>query len=381
MLSQPETDVRGAPRANLPAVAVTYRGTGVEPDAILSYSEMLAGALNRTGQVTGSLVTAGPDSRWTAASRTDLASLPLAVGGFDAVLLQYNPFSYGRWGVAPWLLRDLARLRRNGTPVAMMVHEAYLTSMRRRQRPIEAWQRFQIRALLSSVDAAFAATESLRDCLTRINPRIDVHHVPVGSNLPDRRASREETRRRLGLGEQDVALVAFGTGHPSQLASWVERAALSAADGSERQITLLNLGAGAHSLPSVPGKLAVRTPGRLPASELAEWIAAGDVFVAPFSDGVSTRRTTVMAALQHGLPVVTTRASSTDRIFDEASPALSAAPVDALDEFSAHVRRLVENAGARRELGAAGRTFFEQHFSWLVIASRFTDVLTGIMPR
>lgn len=381
MLSQPEVHPRDAPHADMPAIAVTYRGTGAEPDAILSYSEMLTGALNRTGRVRGSLVTGGPRTGWTVTSGTDHASLPVAVDRFDAVLVQYNPFSYGHWGVAPWLLRDVARLRRNGKTIAMMVHEAYLTSMRRRQRPMELWQRFQIRALLASVDAAFAATESLCDSLARINDGVAIHHVPVGSNLPDRRATRDATRRRLGLEEKDVALVAFGTGHPSQLSSWVELAAMRAAEACGRKLSLLNLGAGAHPLPSLSNALDVRTPGRLPAAELSDWISAGDVFLAPFSDGVSTRRTTVMAALQHALPVVTTRADSTDRIFDRASPALSAAPVDALDEFSGQVSRLVADEAARRQLGAAGRAFYEQHFSWPIIASRFADVLTGVMGR
>lgn len=353
----------------------------MEPDAIFSYSEKLVAALNETSQMNGALVVADPAGQWRVGGENEHRTLPAAVSDFDGVLIQYNPFSYGHWGVAPWLLRDLTRLRREGKTIAIMVHEAYLSSTRRRQRPMELWQRFQMRALLASVDAAFAATESLCSSLTRINGEIAIHHVPVGSNLPDHRATREETRRRLGLHGEDVALVAFGTGHPSQLSSWVELAAMHAAESSGRVLTLLNLGAGAHPLASLAGMLDVRTPGRLPAAELSDWISAGDVFLAPFSDGVSTRRTTVMAALQHALPVVTTRTESTDRIFDRASRALTAAPVDALDDFSCHVSRLVADVSARHELGAAGRVFYEEHFSWPIIASRFADVLSGITSR
>ena len=44
------------------------------------------------------------------------------------------------------------------------------------------------------------------------------------------------------LVEDDLALVSFGTGHPSQLGTWVGRAVRSATDPS-RRIVVLNLGA------------------------------------------------------------------------------------------------------------------------------------------
>jgi glycosyltransferase involved in cell wall biosynthesis len=357
----------------LPTVAIAYRGTGAEPDAILAYSEMLSDALSDSGRMSGRLVSGRPGGGWNVSGRGTASSLPSAVKGFDGVVLQYNPFSYGWWGVAPWLVNDLVRLRRAGTPLAVMVHEAFLQPLNVRQTPIRTWQKAQLRAILGQVDIAFATTEAICVALGRMRPQLSVAHIPVGSNLPDRRDARRMSRERLGLSDEDLALVAFGTGHPSQLGDWIGRAVRAAASIHPHPI-VLNLGAGAHPVEGVPPETHVLTPGRLSADELAEWLAAGDLFLSPFSDGVSTRRTTVMAALQHELPVVTTQAPSTDRLLlPTGSSPMRLVGSDSPEDFEAAVLELVADADKRRSLGAAGRRFFEENFSWTIIAGRFLD--------
>lgn len=359
-----------------PVIAVTYRGSGSDPDAILAYSANLAAALSGTERAVGALVAATPGADWTVDGRPVGSDLVRTVQPAQWVLLQYNPFSYGHWGVAPWLLKDLHRLRRRGTSVAVMVHEAFISPTTTKQRVLRAWQRAQLKAVLDRAEIAFAATHSLVGCVRELRPELPVHHAPVGSNFPDCRAARPEMRAKLGLRDDDIALVAFGTGHPSQLSAWVRRAAQEVAEVAKGSV-VLNLGAGAHPVPGVPAGVRVLTPGPLDAVELGGWLAAGDLFVAPFSDGVSTRRTTVMAALQHGLPVVTTRGHSTGPLLSDAGAALEL--VDATDPlaFSEAVRRLAADGDARRTLGDGGRRFFEQQFAWPVIATRFVDALTS----
>ena len=366
--------LRSDPRE--PIIAVTYRGAGRQPDAILAYGENLVAAFSDTGRAIGTLVTSTPGAGWAVDGRPAAADLPRAVQGVPWVLLQYNPFSYGHWGVAPWLLRDLHRLSRRGTRVAVMVHEAFLSPTNSRQRLLRTWQRTQLKAILDRAEIAFAATESLAECVRELRPEMPVRHAPVGSNFPDRRADRAATRARLGLGDDELALVAFGTGHPSQLSAWVALAAGVVAGVAPGGV-VLNLGAGAHPVPDVPEGIRVLTPGGLEASELAGWLAAGDLFVAPFSDGVSTRRTTVMAALQHELPVITTRGHSTDALLREAEGALELVNAEEPAVFAQAVERLAGDRSTRQAVGAAGRRFFEDHFDWPVIAATFVDSLVG----
>ncbi len=337
-----------------PVVAVAYRGNGATSDGILDYSRMLTDALQGGGRLRAVLVT-GPAVR-------DLPAVARRAGG---LLLQYNPFSYGRWGFAPWLPRDLHRLRARGLPIAVMVHEAFIAPTRAREWILRGWQRAQCRAILRQADAVFASTEVLREALRGLAGRADVRHLPVGSNLPDRREARGEVRGRLDLAEDELALAAFGTGHPSQLGSLVARAA-SATGG--RPPVLLNLGAGAPAPAELPHGTRVLSPGRLPEAELAGWLAAGDLFVAPFSDGVSTRRTTLMAALQHELAVVGTRGPNTDRVLARATDALALVHPDAPGELERAVHGLARNPERRRAVGLAGRRLYDERFGWPVIA-------------
>jgi glycosyltransferase involved in cell wall biosynthesis len=114
----------------------------------------------------------------------------------------------------------------------------------------------------------------------------------------------------------------------------------------------------------------------LPAADVAGCLAASDLYLSPFVDGVSTRRTTLMAALQHRLAVVGTRGHFTDRILDGDETGLVLVDVAAgAGQFAEAVAGL---AGDRRELArraALARRTFDGHFSWPVLAERFMSAV------
>ena len=56
--------------------------------------------------------------------------------------------------------------------------------------------------------------------------------------------------------------------------------------------------------PELGGRIAA--PGEQSLDELSRHVSACDVMLQPYPDGVSSRRTSVMVALSHGRPVVTT---------------------------------------------------------------------------
>jgi glycosyltransferase involved in cell wall biosynthesis len=352
-----------------PRLIVAYKGAGGATDAILDYSRRLTEEIDRSGRADAELVAVTPDGRWAAGN------------DFDGVLLQYNPFSYGRWGFAPWLPRALRRLRDDGHPVAVMVHEAFVRPTRGRQHILRTWQRVQLRAVLRAAGTVFAPTQALVESLREIDGTVVPVYLPVGSNIPDRREARDAVRRRLGIGDDTVVLAAFGTGHPSQLRSWIARAA-SAAAATGARVVVLNLGSGVPPVAGMPPGIDVHTPGELAADELAEWLSAGDVFIAPFSDGVSTRRTTLMAALQHGLAVVATRGPNTDSLLVEGDgTALRLVGGGKPDELEAVVAELTSDVSARRALGAGGRLLYAEHFGWPVIAAGVLAALVPVLER
>jgi glycosyltransferase involved in cell wall biosynthesis len=346
-------------------------------DAIREYSVSLVEALRVRPEVEADLLLRGDDGRWTKRGpesqsfeeRSQLADR-------DAVVVQYNPFLWGRWGFAPWLPATVAGMRRAAArpTIALMVHEPYVPMTDWRTTAMGLWQRLQLFTLRANADLVFASIEAWAEGFRRSLPRRPVYHLPVGSNFPDESASRAEERSRLGLDSDTVVLAALGTGHPSRLMEYV--AASGNAVARERgRCVVFNLGAGAPPLGDLGPRVELHEPGALPAVQLARRLAAADVFLAPFVDGVSTRRGSLMAALQHGLPVVGTEGRLTCGALRGAPSALRLVAVDRADLFVESALRLARRAEERRTLGDAARELYARCFDWPVVAERMLSVL------
>ena len=94
------------------------------------------------------------------------------------------------------------------------------------------------------------------------------------------------------------------------------------------------------------------------AQEISTLIQCCDVFVQPYPDGVSTRRTTLMALLEHGCTVV---ASSGVRTEESWNHALRLTPDgDAGAMIDAAVQLLDQPEDRARLSGAATHTYLER---------------------
>jgi len=335
---------------------VVYRDTG-GVDAIDEYSRRLVAAF----------VEQGTPAQYVAEG----LSAARRRGGDPAwVLLQYNPFSYGRRGIAPGLLRDAAALRRrSGTRFAVCVHEPWTYVYDWRSALMAAAHRAQLPALLALADVVLAVTEELARRLGR-----DTIHVPVGSNLTAVALSPRAARERLGIGSE-VVVALFGTNHPSRALDHAEAAigALATSRGADA-VRVLNLGRDAPPL-EVPAGVAVDAPGRLEARELSVRLRASDIVLLPFADGLSTRRTTLMAALAHGLAVAGLRGAGTDSVLTGHPEALVLTPAGHPAVYANAVVELAADPARLRTMGEAGRRLYEQHFDWPVLAHRVSSAL------
>ena len=333
-------------------------------DAIDEYSRRLVNALCDRG-VTARYVAEGlasarrqvPDPRW--------------------ILIQYNPFAYGRWGVAPGLVAEaLMFRRRTGARLAISVHESWVNPRDRGRAPwrsllMGAYQRVQLAALLGLADVVFAATQSLVRKLGH-----DAIHVPVGTNVTPLPVDRQDARSRLGIGDELVVAL-FGTGHPSRALEYATTAIELLADArAPGNVKVLNLGVGAPAL-DVRRGVAVVTPGELEAGELSLRLSASDLLLLPFTDGLSTRRTTLMAGLAHGLAVVGLQGPETDDVLASNPQALTLTPLGDVAAFARAIVALAEDSHRRRATGHAGRELYATQFDWSVSASRVAAALTN----
>ncbi len=360
-------------------IAIVCRQSPGTVDGIRDHAVLLAAALRLQGaEVDLHLRT--PESRWLVEPggcvRPRLAG---GLAGYDAVLVQYNPFLWGRWGFAPWLPFELQRLRlrRSRPHVALILHEPFVPMSGWRSTLMGLWQRVQLAAVRSAVDAVFVTIEVWTRRFRRWFPRRPTFHLPVASSFRDRSTERGDERRRLGV-EADVLVVAIiDTGGGSRSPALVTAALEQLVAGGHR-VLLVVLGAGGSLPPGLSPTVETHVAGWLDPDTFASRLAAADLFLAPYVDGVSTRRTSLMAALQHGVAVVGTDGFLTDTVLREATDALRLAPVDRPELFAAAAEQLAANPDERAALGRAGRALYRERFDWPVIAASLLEELVPL---
>jgi glycosyltransferase involved in cell wall biosynthesis len=342
-------------------VTVVYRRRHAV-DAIDQYSRHLTTALAQAGVV----------ARYIDSGIAGLADGPLQA----RILLQYNPFAYGHSGIAPRLLVQARRLRRTARwKPALMVHEAWVGMTDWRTTATGLWQRGQLRDLLHQCGPVFTSTEALAKRLGG-----GTIHLPVGANIMPEPLSPARTTDRREHGERfTVAL--FGRDHPDRALDYAEAAivALAAAHGPN-SIVVLNLGAGARPV-AVPPGVELRTPNTLESETLSEHLSSADLVLLPFVDGLSTRRTTMMAALAHGRAVLGLRSPQTDAILVRTPSAIALSELGDRSGFARSAVALSLDGDRLDELGHAGRRLYESEFDWPVIARRIVDALGMPAPK
>lgn len=297
-----------------------------------------------------------------------------------ALVVQYNPFSWGRFGFAPGLLLAVAlvRFRRPSVRILLTIHEAYVPIRDFRSLFMGTWQRGQLWVLLALAHGVTVTTEWLAAQVEHMRPRSLIRHLPVGSNLPDRRGSRQSERRAAGY-EGRFVIATLTSGHESHLHDYVFHAAEAVASICPQPVWLVLLGA--HNVAPPPGLAVDRclAPGYLTAERLSSALAASDLFLAPFFDGATTRRGSLMAAIQHEIATVTTRTAMTEDVLTQGG-ALAFAPASEIEAFAAEAVRLARDARARSLQARAGRAMYERHFSWPTIAAGLTAAVSDTFP-
>ncbi|HEV7476017.1 MAG TPA: glycosyltransferase [Pyrinomonadaceae bacterium] len=105
----------------------------------------------------------------------------------------------------------------------------------------------------------------------------------------------------------------------------------------------------------------VGATGLLSAADLSRHIRACDVMLQPYQDGVSGRRGSVMAALSHGIPVVTTLGRTTEDCWLE-SEAVKLTKVGDVTGLVEATSAILNNTPERHQMGAASKEFYRRMF-------------------
>ncbi len=296
----------------------------------------------------------------------------------DWLVLEYSPFSFGKHGLNPFLPLIIWRLRKQcpRLKLALMIHEPFTGLGSCKEAVMTMWQRPQLWALGQAADVIFCSITAWKERFSRWFRRRPVLHLPVSSNIPLETLSHGCARERIGIPKTTLLFGLFGTARHHAMLGWIRRSLEDLANKG-REVAVLYIGPHREFIGKALPHTKLFSDGELPPAEVSRRLAGVDIYLAPFVDGASTRRTSLMTGLQHGLPVVTTRGRLTDSMLERAAErSFLMADADAEESWGREVNRLVSDVPLRVELGVSARMFFDENFSWRRIAGTMLAALS-----
>lgn len=322
-------------------------------------------------------------------SRKDLRRVGEKLQSFPGqrrIVVQWVPHGYGykamNIGFCWWLWR---RAKRHGDRIELMVHEPYLPFRpgAARQNTAAVVHRAMTMIMLR---AASRVWMSIPGWEPRLRPftlgrRLDFQWLPIFSNIPvaDQPGRVFEIRRQYAGEGAGPVIGHFGT-FAAPITDLLEPILLELAAGNGQELLLVGdqskqyLERLTARHPSFAGR--IHATGKLSAEEVSCHLAACDLLIQPFPDGVSSRRTSFMAGLAHGKPIVTTTGELTEPLWSEVDGVYLAAPGDTAG-FVERVRTLAHRPDEWLRAGSAARRLYHERFDSRHIIGRLRGAVTG----
>jgi glycosyltransferase involved in cell wall biosynthesis len=286
------------------------------------------------------------------------------------ILVQWVPHGYGyrsmNLAFCIWLLHRSAM---RGDQVEIMVHEPYLAFTARAflQNIAAVVHRVMTTILLASTKQVWITIPRWEQRLRpyTLGRRTCFRWLPVPSNIriADNPRATQGVRK---LYAQDSLLIGhFGT-YGQAIIALLEPVIVSLHD-RPRPPRFLLMGRGSQKFlqelldrrPQLAGS--IFATDTLAETDLSVHIAACDLLVQPYPDGVSCRRGSTMLGLSHGKPVVTTSGHLTEPFWKD-SGAVAIAPVGDATRLVQLIDQLASDSTGRLRLGTAGLQLYEQRF-------------------
>lgn len=299
------------------------------------------------------------------------------------ILVQWVPHAYGfrsmNVGFCLWLWRRAAR---SGDQVDLMVHEPFLSFGEGswRQDAVAVVHRFMTTVLLRAANRVWVSIPSWEKLWRpyALGRNLPFQWLPIPSNIPvvEDSAGVRALRQRYAP-EGGLIIGNFGMYGPTVERTW--EPILSALESAPFPGRLLLIGTGSdecrtmidRKAPSLSSR--VHATGPLAAADLSCHLSACDLLMQPYPDGVSSRRTSFMAGLSHGKPIVTTIGPATEPLWAE-SQAVALVPLGAPGTFAESLQRLCADENERTRMGNAARRLYQERFDLPHVIARLRQV-------
>jgi glycosyltransferase involved in cell wall biosynthesis len=325
---------------------------------------------------------------WTAKDARTILRVAGALEPGAIVHVQYPSLTNYHRRVMINLLPPMFRTMRRGNPLVVTMHGFHEHRLR--------W-RLRVLPMLWANSAVVFVHPRDQQLATRWSPLAARRWklIPIASNMPTLQPDatrREQVRAELGLNANEPVVSFFGEVRPDKGLPTLLNAVGSLHRGGVpcKALIISTIGTHTHGLNAYEREILARleTGSRegwamLVRAEtsrrVAEVLQASDVAAFPFTLGAAENRGSLMAAVANGVPVLTTRGSSTPTGYEST---YGVETVDANDQaaFAARLEALLGSPEQRANL-AAKACSAAARFSWSSIADQSIEVyrkcLTG----
>jgi len=286
------------------------------------------------------------------------------------VLVQWVPHGFGfRSMNLMFCLWLWLRAFRHRDEIELMVHEPYLSFGEGswKQDLVAVVHRLMTIVLLRATRRVWISIPAWEACWRpyKLGRAVKFTWLPVGSNIPIAGGVAAPELRARYVNDRELLIGHFGSYDPNTAQLLSNTVSDLMKNGMKSSLLLLGHGSAKmrstliDRQPSLAHR--IHATGTLDAEELSRHISACDVMVQPYIDGVSSRRTSTMVALAHGIPVVTTRGRLTEPLWIQ-NDAVALAPVESVSELAQTATRLLTDPAARQRLSLGARAFYSEHF-------------------
>lgn len=350
-----------------------------QADGVLDYNHHLAAALSQCGHALNIYAVPWTTQGWPAAL-WQLWKTGLTWRG-HWVVIQYTAFSWSQWGVPIGLFIIWCILRIHQARIAIVFHDPWPQPALRPLHSIR-WviQAFLMRLLYHLVDRSIH-TIPFADVPWLPKRHKKAVFIPVGSNIvPDiasedlpQRPSRDANERKT------IAVFSITGGQPHRQREVDDIACVLQHAVQYYPIRLVIFGRGAEEATPLLRAALGDTPvevvvyGTLPEEAIGHLLTTVDIYL--FVRGpISSQRTTALAGVAFGLPIVGYAGTGTGFPFTEAG--IVTVPYGQREALAQALVDVLANDTLQQELRQRSQVAYRDYFAWECIAQQYIEALS-----
>lgn len=332
---------------------------------------------NRREGVSPSLVEPGFKVHFTLRewdqSQVDVMNMTFTDGGQkNCILIQFDPRYYSD-NFHSKLPSFLEKRKKHGDKVWVIIHE--MISIRETKLSFKNLKKYitqkkLLKSMLKHCDYAFLSSNNWLPKLKKYaaNTSLSIEILPVPSNVPYVNSELKSNNLKKAFAQNATKIIGtFGTFNDPQLLNKLEKV-IPEVLADNPQLAWLFLGRHSDEFVQKMKKKykhvsqQLKTAGELNTAALSAHIQACDIMFQPYPSGVSTRRSSIMAAMLHHKAIVTTFGKLTEPIWHN-SKAIEMKPWSDTASLIKSLKGLLDDKERRLFLEQSAGALYESNFS------------------